>query len=125
MGWMILKAFLAGPLDRIMSTIDKRVDSEAERERIKAETVQAYVAAQTATLTSRWGWAPLLFYIPLAFWFASVCVYSALFCRACIYPVAWSVAALPPSLDPWIGPIIGSLFIGRVGEQIIAKWRSK
>lgn len=120
-----LASLFSGPLARLLKTIDNRVDNETERERIKAETVQAYVSAQASTLTSRWGWAPLLFYVPIGFWFASVCLYSVLFCRACVYPVSWSIAALPPSLDPWIGPIIGSLFIGKAGEQILSQLKTR
>lgn len=117
--WALLLSFLKGPLDRILSTIDNKVDNETAREEIRNKTVSAYVEQLARVQTSRWGWAPLLFYIPAGFWFGSVCVYSVIFCRDCVLPQEWSIAALPPSLDPWIGAIIGSLFIGKAGETIL------
>lgn len=117
--WRLLFSFLSGPLDRILDTVDHRLDNETAREEIRTKAVSAYVEQLARVQTSRWGWAPLLFYIPVGFWFASVCVYSVLWCRTCAFPQSWSIAALPPSLDPWIGAIIGSLFIGKAGEQIL------
>jgi len=114
-----LLALFSGPLDRILDTVDRKVDNETAREEIRNKTVSAYVEQLARVQTSQWGWAPLLFYIPVGFWFASVCVYSVLWCRSCILPQEWSIAALPASLDPWIGAIIGSLFIGKAGETIL------
>lgn len=119
-------AFLLGlinPLGKILATIDNRVDNETERERIKAETVQSYVNAQAQVLTGRGWWFPLLFLIPAGIWFASVCLYSVLWCRACAFPQAWVIAALPPPLNDWMAAIVGSLFIGKAGEAIVSKFR--
>lgn len=115
----LLLSFLSGPLDRILDTVDSKIDNETAREEIRNKTVSAYVEQLARVQTSKWGWAPLLFYIPVGFWFASVCVYSVLWCRLCAFPQDWSIAALPASLDPWIGAIIGSLFIGKAGETIL------
>jgi hypothetical protein len=52
-----------------------------------------------------------------------VCVYSVLFCKGCIFPQTWTVAALPPPLDQWMGAIVGSLFIGKAGGEIISRLR--
>lgn len=117
--WRLFFSVLSGPLDRILDTVDRKVDNETAREEIRNKTVSAYVEQLARVQTSRWGWAPLLFYIPVGFWFASVCVYSVLWCRSCAFPQEWAIAALPPSLDPWLGAIIGSLFIGKAGEQIM------
>jgi hypothetical protein len=123
--WSLILGFFKGPLGRILDTIDKNTDATTERERIKTEAVQSYVNAQAQVLTGRGWWFPLLFLVPAGMWFASVCLYSILFCRGCIYPQTWTVAALPPPLSDWMGAIVGSLFIGKAGEQILAKWRSK
>lgn len=114
---------LINPLSRILSTIDTRVTNETERERIKAETVQSYVDAQARVLTGRGWFFPLFILVPAAFWFGSVCIYSVLFCRGCAFPQDWTIAALPAPLNEWMGPIITSLFIGRIGEGILNKWR--
>lgn len=114
---------LINPLSRILSTIDNRVDNETERERIKAQTVEAYVAAQAQVLTGRGWWFPLFIIVPVAVWFGAVCLYSVFFCRSCAFPQDWTIAALPEPLNSWAGAIITSLCIGRAGESILAKWR--
>lgn len=121
--WSLITSFFRGPLDRILSTIDNKVDNATQRERIKADAVESYVAAQATVLTGRGWWFPIFFLVPAGFWFASVCVYSVLWCRGCAFPQEWSIAALPPPLDDWMAGIVGSLFIGKAGEQIIAKFR--
>ncbi|MGY5791898.1 hypothetical protein ACXHXM_16805 len=121
----LILGFFKGPLGRILDTIDKNTDATTERDRIKTEAVQSYVNAQAQVLTGRGWWFPVLFLAPAGFWFGAVCVYSVLWCRDCAYPREWTIAALPPPLSDWMGAIVGSLFIGKAGEQILAKWRSK
>lgn len=123
--WSLILGFLKGPLGRILDTIDKNTDATIERERIKTGAVQTYVNAQAQVLTGRGWWFPILFLAPAGFWFGAVCVYSVLWCRGCAFPQEWTVAALPPPLSDWMGAIVSSLFIGKAGEQIFAKWRSK
>lgn len=121
--WSLILGFFKGPLGRILDTVDRKVDSETERQRIKTEAVQTYVNAQAQVLTGRGWWFPIFFLVPAGLHFASVCIYSILFCRLCAYPQTWTIAALPAPFDNWEGAIVGSLFIGKAGEQIVAKWR--
>lgn len=119
----LIKWLTSGPLDRILTTVDRKMDNETERERVKAKAVETYIDAQTRVLTGRGWWFPLFFIAPLGVWFASVCIYSILFCTRCAYPQAWSVAALPAPLDEWAGIIIGSLFLAKSGEALIARMK--
>ncbi len=119
-GWLT-----GGTLDRIMDSIDNKVDNATQREKIKTEVVAEYMKAQVAVLTGPGWWFPLLFLVPAGFWFAAVCVYSVLWCRACAWPQSWTIAALPPPLDEWMGAIVASLFIGKAGGELIARLRSK
>lgn len=119
----LLKWLTGGALSRILDTVDHRVDNETERERIKTKAVETYINAQASVLAGRGWWFPLFFVAPLGFWFAAVCVYSVFWCQDCAYPQAWSVAALPPPLDQWAGVIIGSLFLAKTGESLIARLR--
>lgn len=116
LGWLT-----GGVLDRILTTVDNTVDNQTERERIKTEAVTAYVSAHVAIANSRQWWFPILFLAPAGLWFTSVCIYSILWCRGCAYPQDWSIAALPPPLDEWMGWIVGSLFIGKAGESLIGR----
>ncbi|MDX6806292.1 hypothetical protein [Terrihabitans rhizophilus] len=117
----ILGWFTGGTLDRILSTLDKRVDNETERERIKGEFISNYLRAQVSVLTGRGWWFPLLFLIPAGIWFASVCIYSVLWCQRCAFPQAWTIAALPPPLDEWMGLIVGSLFVAGGLKMVIRR----
>lgn len=120
---LVLGWFTGGTLDRVLDTVDARVNNETERERIKTEVVTEYMKAQATILTGRGWWFPLLFLVPAGFWFAAVCVYSVLWCRACAYPMDWTIAALPPPLNEWMGAIVASLFIGKAGGELIARLR--
>lgn len=119
----ILKWLTSGPLDRILATVDRKMDNETERERVKAKAVETYIDAQTKVMTGRGWWFPLFFIAPLGIWFASVCVYSILFCAGCAYAQDWSIAALPAPLNEWAGVIIGSLFLAKTGESLIARMK--
>lgn len=119
----ILSWLLGGPLDRIFKTIDNSVNNETTREQIKSDAVKSYMSAQVAILTGKGWWFPLLFLVPAGIWFASVCVYSVLWCKACAFPQAWTIAALPAPLDQWMGAIVGSLFIGKVGGELVSRLR--
>ena len=117
-GWLT-----GGTLDRILSTVDNKIDNETEREKVKTEAVKSYVDAHVQIANSRQWFFPLFFLIPAGLWFASVCIYSVLFCRGCAFPQDWSIAALPAPLNEWMGWIVSSLFIGKAGEALIARLR--
>ncbi len=119
----VLSWLASGPLDRIFKTIDTSIDNETRRQEIKTDAVKAYLSAQVSVLTGRGWWFPLLFLAPAGFWFASVCLYSVFFCQRCVWPQAWSIASLPPPLDEWMGVIVGSLFVGKVGGELISRLR--
>lgn len=125
--YTLLKAALGwltgGTLDRILKTVDHRIDNETEREKVKTRAVEAYVNAQVSIANSRQWWFPLFFLIPAGLWFAAVCIYSVFWCRGCAFPQEWSIAALPAPLDEWMGWIVGSLFIGKAGEMLITRLR--
>lgn len=125
MVWLstILSWLASGPLDRLLKTVDNSVDNETKREELRTRAVESYIAAQASILSGRGWWFPLFFLVPAGLWFAAVCVYSVLWCKACIWPQAWSIAALPSPLDQWMGAIVGSLFIGKAGGELIARLR--
>jgi len=109
MGWL-LKLLGGGVLDRVMDTIDKRVDAETERDRIKGAVITAHLQTRGDWMRSGGFVLMLLFAVPLAFWFAAVVVYSVFWCAGCAYPQGWTIAALPSPLDQWAGLIIVSIF---------------
>ena len=102
---------LISPLSRILRTVDAKIKNETDRQRIKAELVAKAAEQQTAMLNGPGKWLHALFIVPLGAWFASVCIYSMLFCRDCVYPVGFTIAALPKPLDEWSWLIVTSLFV--------------
>lgn len=111
----------AGPLDRILSSIDKHTEATTDREKIRTEAVTQYVQAQVSVANSRQWWFPVLFLVPAGLWFGAVCLYSIFWCRSCAFPQAWTIAALPEPLNTWMGWIVSSLFIGKAGEALISR----
>lgn len=118
LGWLT-----GGTLDRILSTVDTKISNDTTREAVKADLVAEYLRAQVSVLNGRGWWFPILFLAPAGLWFASVCIYSILWCQSCAFPQEWTIAALPPPLDDWMGAMIGSLFVGKAGAEIISRLR--
>lgn len=112
-------AFLArilggGLLDRVLSTVDKQIDAQTDREALKADIIKAHYATRADFMRSGGFWLMLIFALPLALWWAAVIVYSILFCAGCVLPQQWTIAALPEPLNSWAGAIITAIF-GVVG----------
>lgn len=116
LGWLT-----GGALDRVLGIIDRRVDSETERERIRADVVKAHLASRASFMREGGLLLMLIFALPLGYWFAAVCIYSVHWCADCHNPQDWTIAALPPPLDEWAGGIIVAIF-GVVGVGRL-RWR--
>ena len=109
LGWLT-----GGVLDRALSTVDKYVAAQTDREAIKAEIVRAHLTTRADFMRAGGFTLMLLFALPLAFWHGAVAVYSVFWCAGCAFPQPWTIAALPAPLDEWAGIIIVSIF-GVVG----------
>ena len=109
-----------GALDRILRTVDAKITAESDRDRIKGEIIQEHLRSRPDFLRAGGFWLMLIFALPLAFWWAAVLAYSVLWCRLCIWPQPWSIAALPSPLDDWAGMIVLALF-GVVGLERIRR----
>ena len=105
-----LSFLFSGPLDRVLRTVDKRIEAQTDREALKAEIIKTHYATRAEFMRAGGFWLMLIFAVPLGFWFAAVCVYSVFFCAGCAYPQDWTIAALPSPLNDWAGLIIMSLF---------------
>ena len=104
----VFKFLMGGPLDRIMTSLDKSIDNETERQKIVASVAEKVVVADAESrreaMKSRvfwWIWAA--FAAPVAFWFGAVCVDS-------VFLFSGQIADLPPSVKPYATDIIRSIF---------------
>ena len=93
-------------MDRALGTVDKYIDSQTDRERIKADMVQSYYTNRATWMQSGGFWLMLMFAVPVAVWFGAVTLYNLLWCARCVYPQTWTIAAYPPPLDEWAGWIV-------------------
>lgn len=106
-----------GTLDKLLDTIEKRMDSETEKERIKAEVTMAYVNAQANLMVGRTWWFQLFFVVPLGIHWAALNFVSA-------FPqFGWTVHPLPSPFDEWAGWIISALFIVDGGKALIGRFK--
>ena len=110
----ILKIFTGGALDRVLSTVDKKISAETDREKIKGDIIQESYKNRGQWMQSGGFLLMLIYALPLGFWYSSVIIYSVFWCQECAYPQEWTIAALPAPLDEWAGMIIISIF-GVVG----------
>lgn len=110
----LAKFLTGGILDRVLDSVDRKIKNETDREKIKGDVVRSYYENRAGFMRAGGFVLMLLFAVPLAFWFASVVIYSVFWCAGCAYPQAWSIAALPAPLDQWAGGIIVSIF-GLIG----------
>lgn len=106
----LARLFTGGALDRILRSVDQHVEAETDRTRIKADLAAEYLRTRGDFMRAGGVWLMLAFALPLAFWFAAVCVYSVFWCADCAWPKDWTIAALPPPLDDWAGVVIVSIF---------------
>lgn len=118
LGWLT-----GSTLDRLLSSVDRKIADGTDRARIHAGIVEQYAKAQVAVLAGRGWWFPLFFIVPLGIWFSAVCLYSVLFCAGCAFPQTWTIAALPAPLDEWAGAIVGSLFVAKGLGEIVSRWK--
>lgn len=123
----ILSWLTKGPLDRILSTIDKNVDQETERQRIAGEAINRYVAseaeARMASMQSRVFWYVwALFAAPIGIWLGAIALDSVFF-------FSGRIADLPPSVKPYATQIITSIFGSggavAVGQSIASAIRGR
>lgn len=106
----ILSLLSGGLINRVMDTIDLKIKSETNREKIKGDLIKEYYRNRDDYMKSGGFVLMLLFAVPLALWFGAVLVYSIFWCAGCSYPQDWTIAALPSPLDDWAGLMIVSIF---------------
>ena len=106
----ILSWLTGGVLDRVLKTVDAKIAAETDREALKRDLIVEHYRQRADWMRAGGFWLMVMFAGPLALWWAAVLVYSVLWCRGCVWPQDWSVAALPAPLDEWAGMIVLSIF---------------
>ena len=112
----IISMFTGGSLEKILDTINRKMDNDVQREEIKAEVTKKWVEAQAQLLVGRTWWFQLFFVIPLGAWWTAVIL-------DLIFGWEHNIAALPSPLDEWAGWIISALFIVDGGKALIGRFK--
>lgn len=116
LGGAFLGLFTGGTLDKILDTIDKKMDEGVRKEEIKADVTKTWINAQAALLVGRTWWFQLFFVIPLGFWWTAVILDS-------VFGWEHNIAALPKPLDEWAGWIITALFMVDGGKALLGRFK--
>lgn len=93
-------------LDRALDTVDKRIEAETDRDKIKGDIIREHMRTRSDWMRSGGFWTLLLFAVPTAAHYLAVIVYSMLWCAGCAYPKSWTIAALPGAMAEWEGWIV-------------------
>lgn len=108
-GWLT-GGGLQGALDRALDTVDRRIEAETSREKIKADLIETMASEHMRTragwLAAGGFWTLMLFAVPTAIHYAAVTFYSILWCAGCAWPQEWTIAALPGPMAEWEGWIV-------------------
>lgn len=105
---LILKWLGGGVLDRVLSSVDKSIDNETERQRIVGNVIERVAVTEAenraAAMQSRVFWYVwALFAVPIGIWLGAVALDS-------VFLFSGQIADLPPSVKPYADQIIYSLF---------------
>ncbi|QQM32570.1 hypothetical protein JET14_06150 [Martelella lutilitoris] len=132
----LAKLGAGGLLDRAADLIERRAEQANDREKIEADLTAEYLRQvveearivadyNKVKLSFPWFWLFAgLFLVPLAVWWAAICLYNMLWCPDCIYAQPWTIAAFPAPLDAWAGNMIQWVFYvgsGVAGLRAIIK----
>ena len=102
-----LSWLMGGPLNRAFQTVDKYIENQTDRERIKGKMAEKHMETRAAWMRAGGIKTLLLFAIPTAAHYASIVFYSMSLCKTCYFgPVTWDIAALPEPMNQWEGYII-------------------
>ncbi|TPW26346.1 hypothetical protein FJU08_22425 [Martelella alba] len=133
---LLVKIGAGGILDKAVVLLESRAATATDQKKIEADLTAEYlkqVIEETRTLADLnakklavpWFWIfAALFLVPLAIWWAAICLYNMLWCPDCVYAQAWTIAAFPAPLDQWAGNMIQWVFYigsGVAGLRAILK----
>ena len=114
-GQGVLQVFTGGTLESILRTIDKGMDSEVEKEAVKAEVTKKWIDAQAQLLVGRTWWFQLFFVIPAGLYWTALILAQ--------FPVLnWTVYRMPGFAEEVFLGIISALFIVDGGKALLGRF---
>lgn len=120
-GKWVASFLVGGSLDKILDTIEHKMDDETKKEEIKAEVTKTWINAQTQLLVGRTWWFQLFFVLPAGVYWATLLYVSA----APPFLPIWEVRRLPGWSEEIYLAIVSALFIVDGGKALLNKFRGK
>jgi hypothetical protein len=107
--------FTGGTLDSILNTIDRGMDDEVEKEKVKADVTKKWIDAQAQLLVGRTWWFQLFFVLPAGLYWSSLAWVSA-------FPhLGWEVDRMPGFAEEVFLGIISALFLVDGGKALLGR----
>lgn len=114
-GQGVLQVFTGGTLESILTTIDRGMDNEVEKEKVKADVTKKWIDAQANLLVGRTWWFQLFFVIPAGLYWTALILAQFPF-------LGWTVYRMPGFAEEVFLGIISALFIVDGGKALLAKF---
>lgn len=116
-GGFFVSLLTGGSLDKLLDTIDHKMDAGVEKEKVKADVTKTWINAQAALLVGRTWWFQLLFVIPAGVYWSALLFVSA-------FPMwGWTVERLPGWAEEIYFSVVAALFIVDGAKATIAKFK--
>ena len=114
-GWIT-----GGALDRVLSTIDRKISADTDREALKADIIKTHYQTRAGFMQAGGFWLMLIAAAPFVYHAWAVVIYSVHWCADCAYPKDWTIAALPAAFAEYQGLIYVAIF-GVIGITRLRK----
>lgn len=102
----LINLLTGGVLDRVLDTVDRKVQSSTDREKIKGDIIKEHMRTRAGWMKSGGFITLMVLLVPTAYHYAAVSIYSVHWCKDCHAAKDWTIAALPEPLDQYQGWII-------------------
>lgn len=116
---VILNFLSGGVVDRVLDSIDTKIKTDAEKDKLKADIIREHMRTRPDWLRAGGFWTLMVVLVPAAYHYAAVALYSVHWCQDCANPQPWSIAAMPPPMDQYQGWII----LAAIGGLGLFRWR--
>lgn len=118
-GKWVASFLVGGSLDKILDTIENKMDNETKKEEIKAEVTRTWINAQTQLLVGRTWWFQLFFVLPAGLYWSALLYVSS----APDFMPTWTVERLPGWAEEIYLAIVSALFIVDGGKALMNKFK--
>lgn len=118
-GKWVASFLVGGSLDKILDTIENKMDNETKKEEIKAEVTKTWINAQTQLLVGRTWWFQLFFVLPAGLYWSTLLYVSS----APDFMPTWTVERLPGWAEEIYLAIVSALFIVDGGKALMNKFK--